>query len=239
MSSNFLSDFYVGIDLGQAKDYTALAIVEKVRGIIQTNNWGRSENIDWPEKEWRYNTVHLERFALGTPYPKMVRGVAARVGAMPKDRMRMIDGTAPRIILVVDATGVGRPVVDLLREAEIGDDIVAVTIHGGNAVTKDEGNQGYYNVPKRDIVSVLQVLMQQERLKVAGALPEAKTLTKELQNYEYKLTETAHDTYNARGDSEHDDLVLALGVAVWYARRDEDWGISEEVLEMIARHTGR
>src|SRR3712207_4474253 len=54
-----------------------------------------------------------------------------------------------------------------------------IVITGGDAVTHEDG---VYRVPKRDLVSTCQVLLQGERLKIASALPEAATLTQELLN---------------------------------------------------------
>ncbi len=46
---------------------------------------------------------------------------------------------------------------------------------------------GTYRVPKRNLVSVIQVPLQQGRLKVAYMLPEASTLAGELQNFHVKI----------------------------------------------------
>jgi len=56
------------------------------------------------------------------------------------------------------------------------------------------------------------------RLKVAETSPEVATLIKELLNVGLKINlRTAHDSYEAGRESDHDDLVLATAVAVWYA----------------------
>ncbi len=228
-------DYYVGLDLGQSHDYTAVAIVEKVTGAKGFDYGGKYVDVWLPEEETVYNVLHLERFPLGTSYPKIVESIATRVLALPIAGKGTVNGGMPDRYMVVDATGVGRPVVDLLRDANVGDTLIPVTIHGGNAVTNEDG---YYNVPKRDLIGALQVLMQQKRLKVAEGLPEAKTLIQELRNYRYKLTASAHDTYNAR-EGTHDDLVLALGVAVWYARKNILAWTDPDVVDMLLDWRGR
>jgi len=55
------------------------------------------------------------------------------------------DALAGRCQMVVDATGVGRPVVDLLRRARPGCTILPVTITGGE---KESYDAGYHRVPK-------------------------------------------------------------------------------------------
>ncbi len=121
-------------------------------------------------------------------------------------------GTGADVELVVDATGVGRPVVDMLRGAGL--DLVAVTITPGDAVSRDGDD---WRAPKRDLVGALQLLFQQERLRVAQGLPEAATLTRELLDFRVKISAAGHDSYAAWREGAHDDLVLATALAVWWA----------------------
>lgn len=181
-----MTSFYLGLDLGQAQDYTALAVLEK------------------QEKE--YHVRHLERPKLGTPYPAIVEQV---------QNLLKSDQLWGRTALVVDKTGVGAPVVDMFRKAGLRP--VAITITGGNSVSKDGDG---YHVPKRDLVSTLQVLFQAGRLKVAAELPEARLLVEELLNFKVKINvKTAHDSYEAWREGIHDDLVLAVALACWYGER--------------------
>ena len=92
---------------------------------------------------------------LGTPYPDVVRHVRDVAQAPP---------FLNKCTLVVDATGVGTPVVDLLKAARPGCRIIPVTITGGD----QEGSDGSaYRVPKRDLVTGLQVVIEQRRLEIA------------------------------------------------------------------------
>ena len=53
-------------------------------------------------------------------------------------------------------------------------------------------------MPKRDLVAVLQVLLQTERLKVAEALQLSQVLVQELLNFRVTIDpRTAHDSYSA------------------------------------------
>jgi hypothetical protein len=132
------------------------------------------------------------------------------------DRLKDETGRAP--LVVADKTGVGRPVVDMLRAADLKP--VAVTITGGDAVSRDGLD---YRVPKRDLVSVVQVLLQAERLKIARALPEAQTLTSELLAFKVSISLKGHDSYgNDVGpwrENPHDDLVLAVALACWFGEK--------------------
>lgn len=182
-----MGSFCVGVDLGQARDFTAIAIVERVGGS--------------PES---YHVRHVERPALGTPYPTVIARIAAIV------RSPALAG-APT--LVVDATGVGRPVVDLFDAAGLRP--IAVTITAG-ATTSTAGAD--HRVPKRDLCAVLQVLLQGARLKIAAAMPERAALVDELLAFRVKIDgATARDSYGGGGGA-HDDLVMALALACYGAR---------------------
>ena len=179
-------NFYIGLDLGQAQDYTAMVIAEK--------------------RENEYHIRHIERPRLGAPYPVIVERVKAM---MESPQLK------GKTVLVVDKTGVGAPVVDMFKR--VGLRPVAITITGGNTVNKDQDG---YHVPKRDLVANLQVLFQTGRLKVAGSIPEARTLIEELLNFKVKIDpKTAHDSYEAWREGIHDDLVLAVALACWYGER--------------------
>ena len=115
--------------------------------------------------------------------------------------------------LVIDRTGVGRPVTDMF-EAE-GIKPYSITITGGDEVIKD----GPYHtkVPKRDLISTLIAVFQTGRLKIAAGLAEGETLANELVNFRVKVNiATGHDTYQSYREGVHDDLVLAVAMAVWH-----------------------
>ncbi len=118
--------------------------------------------------------------------------------------------------LIVDATGVGRPVVDRLRRERLPGTLLDVTITGGDTATHQGSS---WRVPKRELVSVAQVLLQSGRLKIAEALPDTAVLTRERLNFQVKINDLAHDSYGAWREGTHDDLVLAVALACWAAEQ--------------------
>jgi hypothetical protein len=75
-------------------------------------------------------------------------------------------------------------------------------------------------VPKRDLVSAPLVLMQNGQLKIAEGLSLRETLVKELLNFRVKINiSTAHDSYEAWREGDHDDLVLSVALACWAGER--------------------
>jgi hypothetical protein len=114
--------------------------------------------------------------------------------------------------LVVDNTGVGRAVTDLLKAKGL--KFIAVTITGGNEVHASSARA--YRVPKRDLVSALEVPFHTGTLKVAEGMELWPTLRKELLSFRRKIDlRTAHDSYEHWRESDHDDLVLAAALACW------------------------
>jgi hypothetical protein len=116
-------EYFVGLDLGQVRDHTAIAVVERTDICSRERDRATWEFL----RETRSYLRHLERVALGTSYPEVVRIVCGLVAAVEE---------SGQCTLVVDATGVGAPVVDLLREAGLRRPVVAVTITGSDGVTR-------------------------------------------------------------------------------------------------------
>jgi hypothetical protein len=207
--------YFVGLDLGQASDYTALAVLERSRPadepreetMLVRQHWCGMETVSRvrvpaPKREKTFALRHLERFALGTSYPAISERVVQLFAQPP------LAGST----LVVDQTGVGRAVVDVIRRARPRATIRPITITAGHEVVPDGAG---WHVPKKELVSSLQVLLQTHRLQVARALPMAGVLVKELESFRVKITASAHETFEAWRERDHDDLVLATAQAAW------------------------
>ncbi len=187
-----------GLDVGQAQDSTALAVLEQSRAADPASpGWDANQ----------YAVRHLERFPPGTPYTAVGARLAELFAVPPLARPP----------LAVDQTGVGRPVVDLIRRSATRAGVRPVTVTAGHAAGPDE--RGGWLVPKKELVSTLQVLWQARRLKVSPSLPEAQTLVRELTAFQVKVTASANDLLVAWREGPHDDLVLAVAVAAWLGER--------------------
>jgi hypothetical protein len=202
-SSPIRTDHFVGLDLGQARDPSAIAVLERTQICL-----GQSPVTFERIVETRYTFRHLERLPLGLDYPSQVEHVRTLV-----QRPELAHSVTS---LIVDATGVGRPVVDLLRRAALPCRLMPVTITGGDKETCDSGT---WHVPKRDLITGLLVLFQRGEVEICGHLPESETLAGELAGMRVKISLSGHDTYGAWREGEHDDLVLAAALAYWSTTR--------------------
>jgi hypothetical protein len=174
--------YVLAADIGQVADYTALVALRRSDG----------RNLE---------CIGIDRIPLGTPYPAQANRLAALT------RQGVMRG---RCLLAVDATGVGKPVVDLLRPAVRPTPFYAITITSGSIANRD-GND--WHVPKRDLIGAAQVALQQRRLRIAATLADASVLADELMAYRVTIAANGHDTYgNDWRQAEHDDLVLALAI---------------------------
>ena len=178
--------FIVGVDLGQVSDPTAIAVAEPI-----AQNAAIAPNI---------HVRQLERLPLDTPYPR----VAAHLGRL----VRALPGPAD---LVVDNTGIGRAVTDMLREQDLA--VVAVSITGGRTVRQD-GDA--WRVPKPELVRALAVAVENGRLKIAQRLALAPVLMDELRAFERTIGAGGHIAFEGKGAA-HDDLVVAVALVAWWA----------------------
>jgi hypothetical protein len=90
-------DYIIGVDLGQAQDFTALAVLE--RRPFQANGEGRDEPVLWVR--------HLQRFPLGAPYPTIVAQVAAMKRAL-QGRVAKLETQVERLSRLLEQQRAGK-----------------------------------------------------------------------------------------------------------------------------------
>jgi hypothetical protein len=190
--------YLIGLDLGQKGDFTAIAVVE-----FREHVEGRDPATYQPKLATWLDVRHLERVPLGTSYPDVVEHVRQLVDS---DELRQ------RSTLIVDATGVGTPVLDLLMRAGLECAVIGVTITGGER--QSSGPDGW-RVPKRDLITGLQLRLETGELRMSKGVPMGQTLVREMMDMRVNMSDTGHETYAATRSGSHDDLVLAVALACW------------------------
>ena len=136
-----MATYYAGLDLGQSADYTALAVLQKVPTYDpQTGKHGAELHLR-----------HLERYPLKTPYTDIADKVKCLLTGLPFTTPVISGGrlAMPTTELIVDKTGVGVAVTDLLKERRL--NYIAVTITGLGQKVNRHGSKEY-SVPKQDLV---------------------------------------------------------------------------------------
>jgi hypothetical protein len=123
---------------------------------------------------------------------------------------------AGNVTVVPDANGVGEVVIEIMRKHNV-PDIHPVTTFGRGEQTTMMRN-GWYSVPKRDVAMNLVSLHEQDRMRVSRSIPHYDLWKKELAAFRRTVSEkTGHDSYEAMREGDHDDLVMASALALWYA----------------------
>ena len=188
--------FCVGLDLGQARDHSAITVNRKHIELSTGNPF--------------HCIVLSHQFKLGTPYPDVARETAELLAQLPD--------LAEPPQLFADSTGVGRPLIDLLR----GEGLMpfAVTLTAGQHWHMAPG--GWISLPKSEMVSTMTVALQRRMVAIAAEMPWLKQMVVELQTYRLSQTTAGTATFNARTEADHDDLVISLGLSIFGASKR--WG---------------
>lgn len=97
------------------------------------------------------------------------------------------------------------------RRSQVKASIRAITIYGCHQA----GTRKAAHLCREGVGQHLAGLLQSRRLQVAQQLSEAETLARELLNFKGKVTQTAHESFGADRDHDHDDLVIAVALAAW------------------------
>jgi hypothetical protein len=192
----------VGVDIGQQQDPTAIVAVESYRPDQTPEEWKQHS---LPAR--RHRVRHIERLPLKTDYGLVVERIATVAG-----QAQML-GSAT---IILDATGVGRPIVDMLKRST-SVSIRAVVFTSGEHETQP--SYDVHRVPKRDLVTSLEVVLQARRIEFVPDCRLLEDMRAELQAYEFNISQNSgHLSFEGAAGS-HDDLVSALTLAIWFGER--------------------
>ena len=121
--------------------------------------------------------------------------------------------------LIVDATGVGRPIVELFQIAD-NRMPVSITFTGGEVAHQRDWSD--YTVPRKVLVGALQIVLQSGRLATPTerAMPLVKVLLTEADNFDVsKLRRDARQKQSSDLDwrtAEHDDVLFSVMMPIWF-----------------------
>jgi hypothetical protein len=219
--------YSVGVDLGQASDFTAIAVLEKTIAPPETAMFspiGESPSNRLVEGSIIYDLVYLKRPKLGTPYDTIAKRVADLVCELEPEGGF---GELGQVTLSIDGTGVGRPIVDMLdtefkrRGATSKSvprvDFRRVSVTGSNtSLKRPTRTHGYWSVPKKDLVFPAVAAFQQGKIRIAKGIKDRDALVHELKNYSRTTNiATGNMAFEPWRESDHDDLLFAVCLALW------------------------
>lgn len=199
-----IKQWYIGVDFGLIRDHTAVVVLE------------RTETKTPSGIAARHTIPEIRRLPLGTPYPTCCERIANLISQLPGRR-----------VIAADATGVGRPIMDMLHgalrerwkaiKAGPGNgmpQVLACVITGG---VKARGEGNVVHVPKREMILCFAGDLQDGTLTISKTCEHAELLITEMRNFRFRTTSIGNDTYEAWREGEHDDIVFAAALADWAA----------------------
>lgn len=193
----YCTHYLVGVDVGLMAQPTAIAILE------QESLHEGGHDISCTAMRLR----HLERLEADAGFPELATRVHEHLVALADKEQ----GDATDVL--IDITGTGTAVVDLLKQRDI-DPIPVIITHG---VGDGKIDSGTWRLAKSQMVTNLQVLFQTDKLKVAKELPLVSTFVEELQNFKPKQQTLRPEDGEAWREGQFDDLVFAAGIVAWWA----------------------
>lgn len=208
----------IGSDIGQSVDPTTIVVSE-----LQWRPVPKEVKSVYGYEE-HYVIRKIISLPLGTKYPDIARELIERITNVENAVMDSSLGITvgelrpteyAQVTTYIDATGVGQPVVDLVRAAGI--KVTGVYFnHGDRYVMQKDPVSGDIRtvLGKAYMVARLQALLQTHRMHLPNTY-EARLLAEELLAYEIRVDENANDRYGAFKVGKHDDLVTALGLTAF------------------------
>ncbi len=231
-----MSRYVVSVDLGQQADPSAVAVLEvstrqdavdaqytdppgELASLVKLA-WfqgGVDGGVLYPGAAVRVDVRHLERLPLKLDYTVQVEHIVALLRRPP------LVGAS----LVLDATGCGRPVLNMFRRRLR---VTGVTITAGDRETRDPDEYRDFRVAKSLLVSHMQAALHGETLRIAKGLPDARALVEEMADFRATIGESGYTAFSARSGA-HDDLVMAVAVGCWWAHREHHQTITASYLQ--------
>lgn len=182
------NEYFLGLDLGRKQDHSALVIVE--RSVRALNTRYVDAYTKW---ETFLSVRYAKQWRLGTSYGD----VAKEVSEIFKKTE-----TLGRSVMVFDQTGVGDAVFEMIREHLRGSNVEGIVLT---------------HELKRDMYAAIESNLEQGKVKIAEDCHSSRELKEELLRVEIRRVGFGYK-YGAFEAGSHDDLVMALALALWRER---------------------
>lgn len=186
-------------------------------GVEPAGNPGESTTISVTEftldPTLLYKVRYLQRFPEGAPYPMIIETVN-------QIRAELRGG-----LVVLNSTFIGDPVRDMFKTGGISPVSIyvanvkaAIKPHIENAVDPlRRYDHLFWEVPFRDIISILQVVLQEGKLQISPELDLCQPLLDEILNFKLEISPSGQ-VEKLRVD-QNADLLLSVAISVYTAAR--------------------
>ncbi|MBL8237969.1 MAG: hypothetical protein JNM66_11150 [Bryobacterales bacterium] len=195
-----ITDYFIGLDLGRDRDYSAVAILA-----LRQEEHGDFDRQRLVQPSRRIvELIGLKRIPLGTEYIRVI-GYIRRLVSRLHARAGW-GAPAVRVHLIMDSAGPGQVALELIRAQKMDINFVPAILTAGHE--HGRSSSGKATVPRREIIGTLRYLLEMQLLRLHRDHPHAGILRKE-------VAAVRPDG----GQYAHDDLVIATALAAWYSTR--------------------
>ena len=211
--------YSIMVDVAKKKDFFAIVVFEANPRVV-----AGSPLLGNPDRTvMKYDIVYIEK-ARELRYPQMIERIV---------RITNYAQIKNDYDLLIDGTGVGDPIIDYVRDAGLFP--IPIIFTGGIKVSEvyEEMGKVFANttdrlqaartlkeihVPKKDLVSAGQVLMQQGRIFTAQGINYRSDIEEQLMGFIGKVNEDTKKRkgYEAETEELHDDLVVCYLMGAWW-----------------------
>lgn len=168
--------YQLGIDMAKYNDWTVITPVDLSD---RPTEWGKGESPFYAGLPERFNQID---------WP------------LQKARMKAAWGLYNKARVVLDATGVGNPIVD---------DLIDAGVKPLEAFTFTEKS-------RRELLVNLQLMLAQDKIKI----PDYAPLISELEAFSYDVTKGGNVSIQVPA-GQHDDCVMSLALACWQLKKEK------------------
>jgi len=227
-----VNEYILIADIARKHDYFALMLIHDKAGIVPGD-----ERLGRPDRALHtYNIASIQQYQ-GMGYEEMAEHIH---NAMENPRLKL------NTDLLVDGTGVGDAVIELLRKH--GEMPIPIIFTAGGAARPVYENWGdifkgapgelkplntlkEFHIPKKDMIDAGLLLLQQGRVTIAPG-KWRNAFKSQLQHFRSFKTASGHVKMEADVDAIHDDLVVCYCMGAWWALNRKDRNdIKEERVE--------
>jgi hypothetical protein len=190
-------NYTIGVSVGNLSDRSAVSVVRITDARL-------------------IECVHLQVWQPGTPHTQVLADIVNITKLIQEVKRVVYKGkivsTAPinRVAVVIDVTVAGAAVGSMFAKAMSKENVRV------SPFTITAGTQtGHGRVPKRDLASIMRVLLEERQFTYATQLEHAATLQAELQHFKMENTSGNDNEIDWR-TRPHDDLVIATALVCWW-----------------------
>jgi hypothetical protein len=200
MSNYPITDYVIGVDLGRDRDHSAFAVLA-IRE-VESGSFDHARLCRPLRRLLQLGA--LQRIPLGTEYLEVIRQLRQIITRLQTNAGW---GAAKvHVHVVIDSAGPGQIAIELIRAQRLDINFVPALLTAGHEIGYSQS--GKVTVPRRELITHLRYLLEVQSLRVHSALAHGRHLEDEV------AAVRPHG-----GQYEHDDLVIAAGLAAWHATR--------------------